>query len=390
MEAAVYNTRAVPIRAAEPVFLPGRQETREHVPRPLIVRIDPSAMAHNLAVARVRAGARRIWAVAKANAYGHGLERAVRAFADADGLALLEIDEALRARECGWHKPVLLLEGVFEASELEQAALHDLSCVIHCEEQIVMVESLRRDLKVAVYLKLDTGMNRLGFAPEQAARARARLMAAPAVKRLDAMSHLANADRTAAGPCDVLTQRRSFEALWQDFDGQTSLCNSAALFLHPDLGDQWVRPGIALYGAAPAACTVASELGLRAAMNLDSALIAVREVEAGASVGYGSRWTASRRSRIGVVACGYADGYPRSAPDGTPVWVGGVRADLVGRVSMDMLAVDITGHAGAGPGTPVQLWGDKLPIDEVARRSERLAYELMCGLNPRVRVSELT
>ncbi len=345
-------------------------------------------MSDNLAQARVRAHGRRIWAVAKANAYGHGLERAVRAFADADGLALLEIEEAQRARQTGWSKPILLLEGVFDAQELELAAHLDLTCVVHCVEQVQMIERLPRGRAVRVYLKLDTGMNRLGFAVEEAAPMRARLQAADGVRALALMSHFANADGGGHGGCDVESQRRLFARLRQDFDGEASLCNSAALFLHPDLGDQWVRPGIALYGASPSVQAGVSTFGLRAAMNLNSELIAVRRVPAGACVGYGSRWTAPHPGRIGVVACGYADGYPRSAPDGTPVWVDGRRAALVGRVSMDMLMVDLSGMPAAGIGAPVQLWGDQVSIDEVAAASDRVSYELMCGLSPRVRVGD--
>jgi alanine racemase len=202
------------------------------------------------------------------------------------------------------------------------------------------------------------------------------------------MSHLANAERRDPGPSGVLAQRRTFERLCKGLDIETSLCNSAALFLHPDLGDQWVRPGIALYGSSPAGSPTAAALGLRPAMALNSALIAIRTVPAGAQIGYGSRWTAVRPTRLGVVACGYADGYPRSAPDGTPVWVAGRRATLAGRVSMDMLTVDLTGIEAAVVGSPVQLWGEQVGIDEVARHSERVSYELMCGLNPRVRVGD--
>jgi alanine racemase len=358
------------------------------VPRPLIAQIDGRALSHNLSVARARAGQRRIWAVAKANAYGHGLQRAVRAFAAADGLALLELEEAQRARQWGWSKPILLLEGVFDARELGEAARLDLTCVVHCLEQIDMIERRPDQTPLSVYFKLDSGMNRLGFAPQDAASARQRLEAIAGVRVAALMSHLANADRTDAGPCGVQAQRRTFERLSKGFQADTSLCNSAALFLHPDLGDRWVRPGIALYGSSPASSQTASELGLRSAMALNSALIAVRTLPAGAQVGYGGRWTAVRPTRLGVVACGYADGYPRSAADGTPVWVAGRRATLAGRVSMDMLTVDLTGIDEAGIGSPVQLWGEHVGIDEVARHAERVAYELMCGLNPRVRVSD--
>jgi alanine racemase len=356
------------------------------VPRPLIARVDGHALSHNLAAARTRAGRRSVWAVAKANAYGHGLERAVRAFASADGLAVLEVEEAQRARDIGWSKPILLLEGVFDPRELEEAVRLGLTCVVHCPEQVEMIERRPGAAGLSVYLKLDSGMNRLGFAPQDAASVRQRLEAIPGLRIAALMSHLANADRREAGPCDVQTQRRAFERLCKGVQADTSLCNSAALFLHPDLGDRWVRPGIALYGSSPARSASAEALGLRPAMALNSALIAVRTVPTGGRVGYGSRWAAVRPTRVGVVACGYADGYPRSAPDGTPVWVAGRLAALAGRVSMDMLSVDLTGIDDAGVGSPVQLWGEHVGIDEVARQSERLAYELMCGLNPRVRV----
>ncbi|HUD24547.1 MAG TPA: alanine racemase [Burkholderiaceae bacterium] len=358
------------------------------MPRPLVARIDDRALSANLSAARARAGQRRIWAVAKANAYGHGLERAVRAFADADGLGLLEVEEAQRAREKGWKKPILLLEGVFDPGELDEAARLGLTCVVHCVEQIEMIERRSGRAPLDVYLKLDSGMNRLGFTAGQAAGARRRLESVAGVRLAALMSHLANADRLDPGPCDVASQRRVFAQLCGGFGGDTSLCNSAALFLHPDLGDGWVRPGIALYGSSPGESASAAALGLRAAMALNSELIAVRTVPTAGRVGYGSRWSAPVPTRLGVVACGYADGYPRSAPDGTPVWVAGRRAALVGRVSMDMLTVDLTGIDDAGIGSPVQLWGEHVAIDEVARQSQRVAYELMCGLNPRVRVSD--
>jgi alanine racemase len=358
------------------------------MPRPLIARIDACALIHNLAAARVRAGRRHVWAVVKANAYGHGLERAVRAFGAADGLALLEMDEAQRARASGWTKPILLLEGVFDPRELDEAVRLEVTCVVHCFDQIEMIEHRPDGAALSVYLKFDSGMNRLGFAPQEAASARRRLEAVAGVRVAALMSHLANADRRETGPCDVQSQRRAFDRLRKGSELQTSLCNSAALFLHPDLGDDWVRPGIALYGSSPATSASAAALGLRPAMALDSALIAVRTVPAGGRVGYGSRWAAPRPTRVGVVACGYADGYPRSAPDGTPVWVAGHRAALAGRVSMDMLSVDLTGIDDVGVGSSVQLWGEHVGIDEVARHSERVAYELMCGLNPRVRVTD--
>ncbi len=349
-------------------------------------------MAHNLEQARRRAGARPIWAVVKANAYGHGIENAVRGFAAADGLALLETDEAQRARAAGWRKPILLLEGVFEARDLELVEALELTTVVHCDEQIAMLEHHAGRRPIDVYLKLDTGMNRLGFAAAQAAAARARLGALPGVRIAALMTHLANADRVQeagapppGGQPTVAGQRAALAALAPDWSGAWSVSNSAALFLHPARGPESVRPGITLYGASPAQGLAATGLGLRAAMRLQARILALRELAPGECVGYGSLWRAPRRSRIGVVACGYADGYPRAAPEGMPVWAGGRRVPLVGRVSMDMLTVDLTEVEDVGPGSPVEMWGPNIPVDELAERVGTIGYELLSGLPARVR-----
>jgi alanine racemase len=364
--------------------------------------VDLSALAHNLAQARLRAAGRPVWAVVKANAYGHGIENAVRAFAAADGLALLETDEAQRARAAGWRKPILLLEGMFAPRDLNLVEELDLTIVVHCVEQLAMLEQSSARRPVSVYLKIDTGMNRLGFAPAQVAMARSRLAALPQVHVAALMTHLANADREPPQGPSVAGQHAALHALAPDWQGAWSVSNSAALFLHAARGAESVRPGIALYGASPAAGVPAADLGLRAAMRLQARLLAIRELAPGECVGYGSLWRASRRSRIGVVACGYADGYPRTAPEGTSVWVSGQRVPLVGRVSMDMLTIDLTafgalvargpsaasaGSAAAlpGPGSPVELWGPNIPVDELAERVGTVGYELLSGLPARVR-----
>jgi len=369
--------------------------TRTHTPtsRPLQALVDLAAMTHNLDVARARAGTRPVWAVVKANAYGHGIENAVRAFASADGLALLEIDEAQRARAAGWRKPLLLLEGVFEARDFAQVDALDLTVVVHCDEHLAMLESLPPGPPVKIYLKFDTGMNRLGFAAQRAAAVRARVAALPRVQVLALMTHLANADRRAhaapgaadaPGP-DVARQHAALLALAPDWRGAWSVSNSAALFLHAARGAECVRPGITLYGASPAMGLGAAQLGLRAAMLLQGRVLAVRDVAAGESVGYGSLWTAPRRSRVAVVTCGYADGYPRNAPPGTPVWAGGRRVPLVGRVSMDMLTIDVGEDAGISVGSAVELWGPNIAVDELAERVGTVGYELLSGLPARVR-----
>lgn len=356
------------------------------MPRPIQALVQLDALRHNLAQARRHAGARRVWAVVKANAYGHGLERVLPAFAAADGLALLDLAEAERARAAGWRKPILLLEGFFEARDLELLARLGLATVVHDDAQLDMLAS-HRGAPIEVQVKLNTGMNRLGFAPARFAQVVSQLQALPAVRLTTALMHFANADAADDGrAAGVGMQRARFEQALAGWRGQTSLANSAALFLRPEVGGDWVRPGIALYGGTPQAGTPASTLGLRAGMTLRSRLIAVQALRPGDCVGYGARWTATRACRIGVVACGYADGYPRVAPDGTPVAVDGQVVPLAGRVSMDMLTVDLTDAPHAHVGSTVELWGAQVPIDTVAEMSGTVGYELMCALAPRVPV----
>ena len=361
--------------------------TRSHLQtsRPLQALVDVQAMTHNLAHARARAGARPIWAVVKANAYGHGIENAVRAFASADGLALLETDEAQRARAAGWRKPILLLEGVFVASDFALVRELDLTIVVHSMQQVQMLEREPASAPISVFLKIDTGMNRLGFAAHEVSAARARLAALAHVRVAALMTHLANADREQTPLPSVQAQHAALLALAPDWRGAWSVSNSAALFLHPARGAELVRPGITLYGASPATGVSAASLGLRAAMRLQARVLAVRDLAPGQCVGYGSLWTATRRSRIGVVACGYADGYPRATPEGMPVWAGGRRVPLVGRVSMDMLTIDLTEVDSVDVGSPVELWGKNIAVDELAERVGTIGYELLSALPARVR-----
>lgn len=359
------------------------------MPRPIQAVIHLGALRHNLARAKDRAGARRVWAVVKANAYGHGLARVLPAFEAADGLALLDLDEAERARAAGWRKPILLLEGFFEPRDLEAVQRLNLTPVVHGDEQIAMLAAQPLSAPVEVQVKVNTGMNRLGFAgAARFADAVARLQAIAGLRVTTAVMHFANADvADAAGAAVVVpAQLAAFAAALGDWRGQRSVANSAALFLRDDVGGDWVRPGIALYGGAPSELPAAA-LGLRPAMTLRSRLLAVQTLRAGERVGYGSRWSAPRAARIGVVACGYADGYPRIAADGTPVAVDGRIAPLIGRVSMDMLTVDLTALPQAQPGSAVELWGAQVPIDAVAAGAGTVGYELMCALAPRVPVA---
>lgn len=357
------------------------------MPRPLTATIHLPALRHNLALARRHAGSARVWAVVKANAYGHGLERAMHAFADADGLGLIEIDAAVRLRALGWSKPILLLEGFFDASDLPLLAEHGIQTAVHCAQQIAMIEQAKLAQPLDVHLKMNSGMNRLGFTPSEYRAAQQRLAALPAVRSIALMTHLANADDPANPGLPLDEQVRRFREGTSGLPGARNIANSAALLTRPDLTADWVRPGIMLYGGTPGG-KPAAEFGLRAAMSLHSEIIGVQRLQPGDAVGYGSRFVAGRPMTVGVVACGYADGYPRHAPNGTPVIVDGVRTRLVGRVSMDMIAVDLTGVPGAAIGSKVELWGRRLPIDEVAAAAGTIGYELMCALAQRVRIVE--
>jgi alanine racemase len=343
-------------------------------------------MQHNLAVARKRAPHSRIWAVVKANAYGHGLARGLQAFADADGLALIEIDGAIKLREMGWQKPILLLEGFFETRDLTAVATHRLQVTVHCNEQIEMLERSHPATPVDVHLKMNSGMNRLGFTPAAYRAAHARLRAIPSIRNITLMTHFANADDPLNPGMPLAEQAQRFHDATEGLSGERSLSNSAAVLAHPQFAADWVRPGIMLYGGTPGGAS-AQACGLKPAMTLSSEIIGIQQIGAGDAVGYGSRFIADRAMTIGVVACGYADGYPRHAPNETPVLVDGVRTGLVGRVSMDMLAIDLTRIPGAHIGSAVTLWGDGLPIDEVANAAGTIGYELMCALAPRVRVA---
>lgn len=362
----------------------------DKMPRPILATIDLAALRHNLAIARQHAGRRGVWAVVKANAYGHGLERAARAFAEADGLALLDLDEAVRARSGGWSKPILLLEGFFAPADLRIVDELRLTVVVHHPAQVEMLASYTPRAPVDVYVKVNTGMNRLGFPVAQAARTIATLAALAGVRITTLMTHFANADRdnAEAGPAAVAEQLRAFESACSGWTGARCLANSAALFLHPRVGGDAVRPGIALYGATPMAGRAASSFGLKPAMLLATRVLSVQQLAAGETLGYGSRWRAARPTRIGVLACGYADGYPRAAPDGTPVWVGGQRVPLVGRVSMDMITVDLTDVPQVDVGAEVELWGKHVAVDEVAEACGTVGYELLCALAQRVPVVE--
>lgn len=352
--------------------------------RPIIAQIDISAMQHNCQVARFRVPTAKVWAVVKANAYGHGLLHGMEGFAAADGLALVELEGALRLRQAGWIKPILLLEGFFSIEELSEVKKHGLDTVVHCEEQVKMLESLKcGNEKITVHLKINTGMNRLGFVPLVVPLIYQRLKELSFVGKIILLTHFANADTLRPLLLPVTDQLQNFEMATIGLKEEVSLSNSGAILLYPHLKTDWIRPGIMLYGASPGEKT-AVEFGLRPVMTLRSEIIAIQVVKKGQAVGYGSAFVAQSEMLIGVVACGYADGYPRHAPLGTPVLVEGVKTRLIGRVSMDMITVDLTPIPKACIGSKVVLWGEGLDIDEVARSAGTIGYELMCAVSQRV------
>lgn len=340
-------------------------------------------MQCNLALAKSCVPKARAWAVVKADAYGHGLANAMLGFAAGDGLALIELDAAVRLREMGWTKPILLLEGFFQSSDLKTICEHRLETVVHCKEQLEVIEKAAGLSELLVHLKMNSGMNRLGFKPDQFRPAFERLSACSAVNNISLMTHFANAEVPVHEALSFDEQMQAFQAGSHGLPGKRSCANSAAILVHPGLQDDWIRPGIMLYGASPGEKT-AAEFGLKPAMRLESEIIGMQNVAPGESIGYGSLFVADRPMRIGVVACGYADGYPRHAPTGTPVLVDGKRTRILGRVSMDMLNVDLTPIPAARVGSKVVLWGGSLPIDEVAQAAGTIGYELMCALTPRV------
>ncbi|MDA8225540.1 MAG: alanine racemase [Betaproteobacteria bacterium] len=348
--------------------------------RPLQAIIDTGALRHNLDVLRQQAAHSRILAVIKANAYGHGLAIAADALAQADGFAVASLEEALQLRQLGVECTILLLEGVFEASEILACSEHRLAMVIHRHEQIEWLRAARLKQPVEIFLKLNSGMNRLGFTPETYHQAMAEVRAIAAVSHITQTSHFASADEADG----IEAQMAVIHAAFSAHAHPASLANSAAVFRYPESHRDWVRPGISLYGGSPFADTPAETLGLRPVMTLHSRIIAVQTLQPGQALGYGGDWVAQHPTRIGVVACGYADGYPRHAGTGTPILVNGQRTRTLGRVSMDMLFADLSCVQGAQCGSPVTLWGDGLPVEQVAQAAGTINYELLCARAQRV------
>lgn len=343
--------------------------------RPARALIDLAALRHNYQLARARHGARAL-AVVKANAYGHGAVRCAQALADeADGFAVAFLEEALELREAGITRPILLLEGVFDATELDAVVRHALWIVVHHEAQLRMIETTPLTRPLHVWLKVNSGMNRAGFVGDAVTEAWRRLQASGKVADITLMTHFARADEPEVIATPAQVER--FKAATAGLPGSRSLANSGAILGWPQARGDWARPGILLYGADP---MPGEGNGLQPVMTLESAVMAVREIDAGEPLGYGARFVAERRTRVGLVAMGYADGYPRVVPDGTPVAIDGRPGRLIGRVSMDMLTIDLTGHPDAGLGSRVELWGRQVPVNHIATAAGTIAYELLCNV----------
>ena len=350
--------------------------------RPAVARINLSALQHNLTRVQQSAPDSKVMAIIKANAYGHGLVPVAQALSNADAFGVACLEAAISLREAGFSQRIVLLEGLFAPDDLALIHGYQLDVVIHHISQVEMLEQGRLAKQLNVWLKIDTGMHRLGFAPDQVAAMIERLEKLPQLGRLRYMSHFACADEQ-ENPA-TQTQLDCFSETCADLKGERSLANSAAVLAWPASHCDWVRPGIMLYGGSPLVGKTARDLRLQAVMTLATRLIAVKSHKKGDAIGYGGDWTCPEDMRVGVAAIGYGDGYPRHAPAGTPLLVNGKRAALIGRVSMDMVCVDLRTRPGAKVGDKVVLWGEDLPVDEVAAAAGTISYELLCGIGSRV------
>lgn len=350
--------------------------------RPIQATIYPSALQHNFDIVKQHATTSKVMAVVKANAYGHGLIHVAHALHAADGFATLNLSEAIDLREAGIEQAILLLEGVFSEEELRIAASFEISIVVHHGLQIEMLARAKLTRAINVHLKMNTGMNRLGFMPSEYLQAYEQLSACDNVGHITLMTHFATADESVG----IATPLQRFKETTKTLTQPVSLANSATILRHPEAHADWVRPGIMLYGASPVGGAPAASFGLQPAMQLASEIIAVQTIAQGESVGYGATFTATKETRVGIVACGYADGYPRHALNGTPIAVAGKMTTTLGRVSMDMLFCDLTDLPEANVGAPVELWGEAVSVDAVAEASGTVGYELLCAVAPRVPV----
>lgn len=350
--------------------------------RPARAHIDLRSLQHNFSLVRRSAPESRVIAIIKANAYGHGLVRIAQGLPDAEAFGVACIEEAIELREAGIDRRIVLLEGIFAPEDISLASGYRLDLVLHHAGQVDMLEQQPPFTKLDVWLKLDTGMHRLGFPPGAVADVLSRIGRIAGIGQVRFMTHFACADQ----PGNDFTpgQIACFGTALEGMQGERSLANSAAILARSDSHADWVRPGLMLYGASPLEGKVADDLGLQPVMTLETGLISVNDCRRGEPVGYGGDWVCPADMKIGVAAIGYGDGYPRHAVPGTPVLVNGQRAGLAGRVSMDMLCIDLSAQPGAQVGDSVTLWGRGLPVETVAASAGTIAYELLCGVGERV------
>lgn len=350
--------------------------------RPARALLNAEALRHNLEIVRRHAPRARIMAVVKANGYGHGLGWVARTLSGADAFAVASADEALQLRQSGITKPITLLEGLFDGAEAALLRRHALTPIIHQELQLAMLEANPDATPEQLWIKLDTGMHRVGFSSEEFSGVLARAQRLAGVRKVGVLTHFANADDTT----DSLTadQITRFQRALDGATLETSLANSAGIVAWPESHGDWVRPGIMLYGASPLAGRSAEEFGLQPVMTLQTALIAVQQRRQGDTIGYSGDYRCPEDMPVGVAAIGYGDGYPRHAAPGTPVLVNGQRVSLIGRVSMDMITLDLRAQPNARVGDPVTLWGDGLAVDAVAQSAGTISYELLCHVAERI------
>ncbi|WP_241622784.1 alanine racemase [Rosenbergiella australiborealis] len=350
--------------------------------RPIKATVNTAALRHNLYTVKQLAPSANVWSVVKANAYGHGLARCFSALSSTDGFALLNYEEAIFLREAGITQPILLLEGFFKPHDLSLIEAYELTVAVHSYWQVEALANFAAKKPISVYLKINNGMNRLGFSPDDVATVWQQLSALPSVGKVTLMSHFASADE---GEMQMREPLRRLDLATSMLNAPRCYANSAATLWHPGTHHQWIRPGIILYGASPSGRSEdIAGFGLRPVMTLSSEIIAIQEVAPGEGIGYGHRYSTTTTQRIGVIACGYADGYPRHAPSGTPVIVAGKHCHTVGTISMDMMMVDLTHCPEATIGTPVELWGAQLPVDTVGAAAGTLGYELLTAVTQRV------
>jgi alanine racemase len=347
--------------------------------------INPDAVRHNLSQVRRCAPNAKVMAVIKANGYGHGMLRMAEALQQADAFAVARVDEGVRLRKAGFKNRIAVLEGFTCAAEFKKILHYQVDAVVHSITQLDIIETYPQKTGCAIWLKVDTGMNRLGFKPAEFNSAYQRLSSCPQVQQpINLMTHFANADDV--NDPKTVEQTALFYETVDGYPGGRSLANSAGILAWGQSLSDWVRPGIMLYGISPFPEATGQQLGLKPVMTLQSQLIAVKPIEVGDTVGYGSSWVCHEPTSLAVVAIGYGDGYPRHAKAGTPVLVNGLRVPIVGRVSMDMLTVDLGAHSSAKPGDPVILWGEGLPVEEIAQWADTIPYTLVCGVTRRVRM----